>query len=165
MTDQIVEPALQDALDRAKETANRIIESTANPTESIKEIQHMGSELADIYKDVNWMRVNTNLFNPTCYQNQLEELVEIQKNTIEDLFSSQEQLLEKATSKQINPFTDQEALAKPQALMANLINLSLDNYDSFATSVREQATAMGKLQTTYFDWCKKTLSELSKPHS
>lgn len=165
MTDQIVEPDLQDALDRAKETANRIIESTANPTESIKEIQHMGSELADIYKDVNWMRVNTNLFNPTCYQNQLEELVEIQKNTIEDLFSSQEQLLEKATSKQINPFTDQEALAKPQALMANLINLSLDNYDSFATSVREQATAMGKLQTTYFDWCKKTLSELSKPHS
>ena len=97
MTDQIVEPELHDALERAKDTVNKIIETSSNPTESIKEIQHMGTEMAGLYKDVNWLRVNTNLFNPSLYQSQLEELIELQKSTIESLVKQQESLIQDTT--------------------------------------------------------------------
>jgi len=165
MADQIVEPELQDALERAKETANKIIESAANPSESIKEIQHIGSELSEMYKQVDWLRLNTNLFNPTCYQGLLEELVELQKKTIATMVKNQEQMIQDATQGSKTFFAAKSDLSKPQSSMAQMINQSLDNYDKFATNFRDQAAAMGKMQTSYFDWCKKTLTELSKPHA
>lgn len=165
MTDQIVEPELQDALDRAKDTVNKIIETSATPTESIKEMQHMGTEMADLYKDVNWMRVNTNLFNPALYQHQLEELIALQKSTIESLVKQQESLIQNTTESGRALLEEKNDLTKPQAVMAKVINQSLDNYDKFSTCMREQASTIGKMQTSYFDWCRKTLSELSKPHN
>ncbi|BFM06955.1 hypothetical protein [Halioxenophilus aromaticivorans] len=165
MTELMVEPELQDALDRAKDTVNKIIETSSNPAESIKEIQHMGSEMAGLYKDVNWMRVNANLFNPSLYQSQLEELIELQKSTIESLVKQQESLIHDTTESGRALLEGKNDITKPQAVMARVINQSLDNYDKFSTCMREQASTLGKMQTSYFDWCRKTLTDLSKPLS
>lgn len=165
MTKEIVEPQLQNALKRAKTTVSKIIDETTDSNAPAKEMQYLGNKLADIYQSADWMRVYTNLVNPRCYQSQLEELIDIQKEAIKSLVKQQEQLLKSATDSNQKFFAGKNDLAKPQQAIASVINQSLDNFDQFATSLREQAATVGKIQVSYFDWCKKTITELSKPHN
>lgn len=165
MTESIVEPELQDALGRAKEVADKIIEASKEAAESsvpLKEMQALGNEINEIHKEANWMRINTNLFNPKCYQSVMEELFSMQKANFESLVKKQETLIEEATKSGKEFFDSNKDLTKPQVTMANLINKSLDNFDKVTNTYREQAKELEKMQSDYFSWYKKTLDTLSK---
>ncbi len=165
MTDSIVEPELKDALDRAKDVADKIIETSKEAAEAqapLKEMQAFGNEISEIYKDANWMRINTNLFNPKCYQGLLEELLAMQKANFETLVKNQEAMLQEATKTGKEFFESNKDLTKPQVAMANVINQALDNFDKLSATYRDQAKELEKMQSEYFQWYKKTLDTLSK---
>ena len=166
MTESIVEPELQGALGRAKEVADKIIEASKEAAENtvpLKEMQALGTEISEIHKDADWMRINSNLFNPKCYQGMLEELLTMQKENFETLVKKQEDLIQEATKTGKTFLDSNQDFTKPQATMANLINQSLDNFDKLTSSYKEQAKELEKMQSNYFSWYKKTLSTLSKP--
>ncbi|WP_317928682.1 hypothetical protein [Halioxenophilus sp. WMMB6] len=165
MSDSIVEPELQEALDRAKEVADKIIESSKGAAEPLKEMQTLSSEISDIYKDVNWFQVNTNLFNPKKCQPLYEELFSLQKANFDTLLKKQEALFKEFTKSGQVLMQSNKDVSKPQSTVAKIINQSLDNFDLFSSKLKEQNKELTKMQSTYFKWCKKTLSSLSQPQS
>lgn len=166
-----LDPALSSAINRWLDTTQQTLDDVNTAQAGINPLQSLlqsSARTTDFLSSLDWFGIFQKPQKADVYQQIFQEFNELVTAATQRISNDQETLLDTMVADARAVVADAGAVMSkpasvdnPQALLADLINKSLDAYDNAQEQMRNQLQTYMSIQSAYLAWYQQSLASIA----